>query len=62
MKQSGDRCKCGKGRLRKVKSFPSKSLKYQITTFECDSCGDKPPREFVPAENVRRRKLDYLIP
>jgi hypothetical protein len=60
MPKTGDRCKCNKGRLSITKSVPSHDLRFQFQTLKCGACGAK-ESNVEKAENVRRRKEDYLI-
>jgi len=61
MPKTGDRCECNKGRLSIVKSVPSHDLRFQFQTLKCSACRAT-FKHSEKAENVRRRKEDYLIP
>lgn len=58
MAKSGDKCPaCASGRLRVVKSVPSRDLRYQYQWIGCNCCDFKPVDKVVAlAENVFRRK------
>lgn len=62
MSKSGDQCpECNLSRLYISKSVPTSDRLSQIQTLRCRTCKHT-SQHVARAGEVRRRKVDYLIP